>query len=392
MDAPAFRPGRWFAVLVMKYFEGGGFWDRDAGMYLQGFQALGIDARFVALGEPAVSTDRPLILCAQAQMEDAQWWRQWNLEGVVLYSWALPRFTGIIRALNQAGIKVVLLLDTDGVMLPQIWPARYLEVKYHYAKASGKLLPWADALARTLFGSFTSRQAGTVEHLAYASRIALPSPISLQRYARFLSVLGRADLISKLVMIHHPVVNQMRYAAGTAKRPVIIAVGNWQLHLKGAPLLVRTLGVVLAREPAYSARLIGAGADALRRLVQALPSEVQTRIQVLGPVPHQQLPAHYQESQIILSTSTSESFGIACAEALCCGCSVVGLAKIGSMIHFCSTYSGTLAPTRSVGNYSDAVLAEISAWRNGERDPEKMSAIWTRKCHVENVARAVVSL
>ena len=95
-------PGRWFAVILLQYNLRDPFWDRDAGLFHEGFKANGVDSRFVALGDPAMEQRPDLVLASQPQMEDPAWWRQWNLEGVVLYSWALPRFTRVTRALIAA--------------------------------------------------------------------------------------------------------------------------------------------------------------------------------------------------------------------------------------------------------------------------------------------------
>ena len=45
---------RWFCAIPMKYSETGRFWERDAGLVCQGLRMLGMDSRFVALGEPGM--------------------------------------------------------------------------------------------------------------------------------------------------------------------------------------------------------------------------------------------------------------------------------------------------------------------------------------------------
>jgi len=385
-------PQRWFSCIVMNYFEGGGFWDRDAGLLYQGFRRTGIDSRFVALGEPHVDEDRGLILASRTQMETPAWWKQWGLDGVVLYSWALPRYTPIASAIKQAGARLLILLDTDGVMLPQVWFWRYLQLKYYYAKSAGSYFPGLTSVLKAIAAMPKARYQALTRHLEYADFVGLPSPISLQRYARFLLAIKRPDLVQKLRLVHHPASSDMRYDPGTPKAPVIIAVGGWDRLVKGGELLVRVLDNVLSREPAYSGRIVGSGETLIRKLVEKLPKEIHSRIEITGPISHNRIAAECQKSQIAVNTSTSESFGIACAEALCCGCSVVGHALIGSMIYFCSASSGTLASTRSLGNYTDALLAEIHAWRSGERDPVQISNTWTRRLHVERIAEAVVNL
>jgi glycosyltransferase involved in cell wall biosynthesis len=386
------RPGRWFAVILLQYNLRDPFWDRDAGLFYEGFKANGVDSRFVALGDPSIEQRPDLVLASQSQMEDPAWWRQWELEGVVLYSWALPRFTNITRALKDAGVKVVLVLDADGVRSPHVWFSRYLQTKYVYARMERRWFPWAIALAKTLGALPRSHYTQTLQHLELADRIGVPSPLGMQRFSRFLLGCGRADLVPRLALLHHPVASHMAYHPAVNKQPLIVAVGGWERLVKGAPLLVRALELALPRRPEYRARIIGSGREVIQRLVSRLPAGLQPRIEITGAIPNHQLSRHYQEARIFVNSSHSESFGIAAAEALCCGCSVVGTALIASFNYFCSEASGTLSCNRSPALFCDAICAEMAAWDSGMRDPARISATWTGRLHAKHVARAVVRM
>ena len=385
-------PGRWFAVILLQYNLRDPFWDRDAGLFHEGFKANGVDSRFVALGDPAMVQRPDLVLASQPQMEDPAWWRQWKLEGVVLYSWALPRFTRVTRALKEAGVKVVLVLDADGVRSPQVWFSRYLHTKYVYARMERRFFPWAVALAKTLGALPRSHYTQTLQHLELADWIGVPSPLGMQRFSRFLLHCGRPDLVPRLTLLHHPVASHMTYNPAVRKQPLIVAVGGWERLVKGAPLLVQALARALPRRPEYRARIIGSGREALEERVGKLPPEVRQRIEILGPIPNSQLGRHYQEARIFVNSSYSESFGIAAAEALCCGCSVVGTALIASFNYFCSEASGTLSCNRSPALYCDAICAEMAAWDSGRRDPARISATWTARLHAGQVARSVLDI
>ena len=99
-----------------------------------------------------------------------------------------------------------------------------------------------------------------------------------------------------------------------------------------------------------------------------------------------------RNSKIFLMSSRHESFGIAAAEALCAGCSVVGPPHIPSVPWFCGSDSGTVATTYSKTGLGDALEAEASAWETGMRDPLKISANWHSRVGAEAVARQLVSL
>jgi glycosyltransferase involved in cell wall biosynthesis len=376
----------------MTYSESGAFWDRDGGLVVRGFQKLGVDSRFVALGEPSRREDVPLILCTLAQMMDPNWWRQWNLEGVVLYAWALPRYEPIARAIKTAGVKLNLFLDSDGIVHPHIWPWRYLQEKYYAERDRTEWFPAGWALLKTLAATIRSRHTRTLQHLEHGDFLTLSSPLAQQRYGRFLMAVRRPDLVQRLRLVPYAVTEDMIYNPPIRKQPLIIAVGRWQSFQKGTPVLVRVLERVLSEQPEYSARIIGGGAERVRRLAQFLDDGCKSRINILGPVSHQQLAHHYQESQILLCTSYQESFHIAAGEALCCGCSVVGDVRISSMPYFCSASSGTVSCDLSVNNLGDALNSEIDAWRRGERDPIQISRTWTARLHPERVAGTFLNL
>ena len=95
---------------------------------------------------------------------------------------------------------------------------------------------------------------------------------------------------------------------------------------------------------------------------------------------------------MFLCTSRQESFLIAAGEALCCGCSVVGDARIASMPCFAGMSSGTTSCDSSVDNLRDALTAEINAWQSGQRDPVQISQAWQARLHTDHVAETFLKL
>jgi glycosyltransferase involved in cell wall biosynthesis len=376
----------------MKYRETGSFWERDNGLVCLGFRMLGMDSRFVALGEPGVREDVPLITCTPEQMQDAKWWGQWKVDGVVLFAWALPRYEPIARAIKVAGIKLFLLLDTDGTVSPHVWPRRSLHLKYIRERDSGKWFSASRALIKMAVSSFKFRHAGTLRHLEHADLIVLPSPLAKQRYRRFLLAVGREDLIDRLRLAPFPVTQDMIYDSRIPKRRIIIAVGRWLSVQKNTPLLGRVLEYVLQEQPQYTVRVIGGGGEQVRKRLPKLETSHESRVDIVGHVEHAKLPAFYQESQIILCTSYSEGFPNAMGEALCCGCSVVGDIRISPFSYYVQFGSGTLACDLSPNNFRDALFAEIDAWEMGDRDPVQISKTWTEKLHPDRVAKTFLNL
>jgi glycosyltransferase involved in cell wall biosynthesis len=109
-------------------------------------------------------------------------------------------------------------------------------------------------------------------------------------------------------------------------------------------------------------------------------------------VQHTALKRHYQEAQIVLFTSRYEGFPIAGEEALSCGCSVVGPATLPAFPYMASESSGTCAISRETGDMCDALLAEMTMWRRGLRDPKRISDAWRGRAVASSVAAQVISL
>ncbi len=385
-------PGRWLWAIPMLYREDGAFWDRDGGLVCLGARMLGMDARFVALGPPGERKDVPLITCTLDQMQEAAWWKQWEVDGALLNAWALPRYEPIARAIKMANLRLILTVDNEGLVSPHVWPWMFLRQKYFTERESGKWFPTGWALLKTVVGSFRMRHAGAMRHLEHGDLIVLPSPLARQRYSRYLLAMKRADLIGRLRSAPYAVVKEMTCEPATPKKSVIIAVGRWQSDQKNTPLLVRVLERVLLEQPEYSARIIGSGSEVVQKLAQRMNADCRARLDIVGRVGHAKLPAFYNESQIFLCTSRYESFMIAAGEALCCGCSVVGDARLTSMVYFAGLSSGTTSCDSSEDNLRDAVMAEINAWQSGERDPVQISQTWQARLHADRVAAAFLKL
>ena len=393
MNDVSIEPRRWFCAIPMTYSEAGRFWVRDTGLVCLGFRTLGIDSRFVALGEPCIHEDMPLITGTLGQMQDAAWWKQWQVGVLLLCTWALPQFEPIAKAVKDAGIKLFLIMDSDGFVSPHVSP--WISFQHKCVREMDDHKSWfprGRALIKAVVSSFKLRHKKTIRHLEHADLVVLPSPLAKQRYRRFLLAMGRPDLAARLKYVPYAVTSDMVYDGRIAKRPLIIAVGRWHTEQKNAPLLARVVQRVLQEQPEYSVRILGDDGELVRNFLLPRNNEYAARVEILGNLEHKKLPPLYQESQIILCTSYMESFHIAAAEALCCGCSVVANGRISSMPYFVQFGSGAISCDLSLSGFTDALFAEIDCWKTGDRDPLQISKTWTAKLHPQEVARSFVRL
>jgi len=359
----------------MVYSDDGGFWDRESGLFCQGFRSLGQDSKLVALGNPGLATKAPVHLGSLEDLMDPGFWRKLNPTGVVFYSWAVPKYEPIARAIKESGAKLVLKLDSDGVKSPRVSFWLQLVRAIYSSRDIKKPLPTLYGIAHTillrLFPSLHDEKM--IRHLEHADVIGIECPVAQARLRRLLRGYGREDLARRVEVIPHPVTADAVQDPAIPRERCIIAVGRWSSWQKDAPMLIRVLAATLAAYPAYSAELYGSGGDILQRLIRDLPAEICGRVKIGGSVDHSALIGHFQRSRILFMPSRFEGFPNTASEAVCCGCSVVGPAQLSALVYLGGKSSGTLAPYRTFPHLRDALEAEICEWEAGHRDPAAIS-------------------
>ena len=124
---------RWFTSTPCNFDGDQTFFDRDSGLTMRGFTALGIESGSITLG-PAKETDLPAMTRATRQeLESPEWWAAMNLDGLVFYTWGQARYAGMVRAAMQAGIQVAQVTDAQGVSsILADWRANLRAEAAHY--------------------------------------------------------------------------------------------------------------------------------------------------------------------------------------------------------------------------------------------------------------------
>lgn len=384
---------RWFTTTPLTHKESPEWWGREAGALCLGFRELGLDSRFVLFGPPGPREDA-IVLARPDDVENSAWWKQQELTGVALYAWGAPRYEPIARAIKQSGAKLILRLDTDGLNSPRIWFWRYFITALHTCRDERRTLSALRALAKTLVFRFvpSAFDEKFKRHLSHADLILVESPLAEQRLKRFLAGPENATLRQKMVMAPPQISPRFSFDPAVAKKRQILAVGRWDTGQKDAPMLLASLGQVLTVDPDCTVVIAGDPQAGLQSLLNRLPPEVQARVSLLGRIGHEELLRHYRESRMIFFSSRFEGFPNSAVEALCCGCSVVGPAVIGSMNYCVTPACGTLACRRTPQDFADALLAELAAWDRGERQPEQFSAWWQKTSWAPNVARRLLQI
>jgi hypothetical protein len=371
---------------------------RDTGLLSTGFKIAGYRSRPM-MPSPACVEDDPLILRVDPPeaMWDASYWKSLGAEGVVLYAWGVPQYTGIAKAIKDAGLRLVVHLDSAGLMSPIVDGWNYSKlVMYRYRMNDGPVLGSAKgmmSITRSMIPWIMDLPR--LEHMAHGDVIGAVSPVACERIQHFARFYGRDDIAEKVKMVLHPISPKMRWT-GTEKEKKICIVGRWTRTdwVKGPWLMAGALGRVLAEHPDYRAVVVGTKDQFVEEIVNTLPSDVRDRIELTGRLSNPEVSEIYASSRISICTSYSEGFHTASAEAVCAGCSVVGYESpyLPNLPYFASENSGSIGSDGSPEAVAVAVDQEIRHWEAGHRDPAAISEIWSSRLHADKVANEIVRL
>jgi hypothetical protein len=130
----------------------------------------------------------------------------------------------------------------------------------------------------------------------------------------------------------------------------------------------------------------------MRSWHESLTKSVANRVELHGNVRNTDIGLALQRAQISLCTSLTESYHTVSAEALCCGCSIIGpdCPEVPSMKWFATEPHGRIA-RRETTTMVEAIQHELTAWDNGQRNPITISQKWGATLHAPNVATAILN-
>jgi glycosyltransferase involved in cell wall biosynthesis len=229
-------------------------------------------------------------------------------------------------------------------------------------------------------------------HLKQGDVIACVSPKAAEHYRKLCRIYGGMNLADRVRVVPHAVESRFRFS-GAPKPRQVACVGRWQDVVQKRPwLLMEVIGALVATDDEVSVVIAGNPTAELETWHRALPVLQRGRVQIRGRVDRYELAKILAESQVFYSPSAFESFGIAAAEALCAGCSVVAgrSMSMASFEWFVSEESGTLAEMDNHNGHVSALQDELAAWRDGRRDGGGISKVWCERLHAERVAGKIL--
>ncbi|MGE9271622.1 MAG: glycosyltransferase [Verrucomicrobiales bacterium] len=347
---------------------------------------------------PAQPGDLPeLVRTKYSNLESVDWWRNLQIDGLVLYAWGHPKFRHVARAVHEAGIRLVLNQDSGGWVSPRLGLRPWLGEQARLTGAGrvpGGRLHFIGQVAKGLSVGVLYTDRFRRRHFSYGDRIAAVSPVASERYQRLMECYGFRDSNRRVELLPHPVDPKFLYRGGKKERR-LIAVGRWQdERQKRTRFLIEVLDRVLAKDTVLGVDLVGDPGANLIRWYSGLPLSLRGRIRLHGRVEPHVLVEMFEVSQVLYCSSAFESFHIASGEALCCGNSVVSSRSVSlaSFEWFTGEGDGSLARHDQPGSHVAAILAELDRWQRGEHDASRISARWTTRLHAPQVAARVLAM
>ena len=386
---------RWFTCTPVAFGGGADFFARDSGLMCRGLQALGCESIAVMPGVRQEDDEADLLRTEYDNLESAEWWQSHHLDGVVLYAWGSPKFRKVAAAIHKAGIFLVLNQDNGGLVSPLVGFRDWLEEQWILAgqgRGPGAWLRFLKLSLRGLSAGLFLTDPLRAAHLKQGDVIACVSPMAAEHYQKLCRIYGGQDLADRIRLIPHAVESRFRFSGGQ-KRGQVACVGRWQDVLQKRPwLLMDVIGSLLATDEKISVVIAGNPTAELETWHHFLPASQRDRVQLRGRVDRDELAEILAESQLFYSPSAFESFGIAAAEALCSGCSVVAgrSVSMAGFEWFVSENSGKLAGTDDACGHLQTLRDELANWKHGDRDPARIAATWCDRLHANKVAEAVI--
>jgi|694.fasta_scaffold110456_2 glycosyltransferase involved in cell wall biosynthesis len=380
-------------------FEGDNrFFTRDSGLFSRGLSLLGVESLPV-MPEPPWKTDRSdLLRVPYSRLEDWDFWRSLRLDGLILYSWAAPRYLPIARAVQNAGIPFLVNVDSCGLVSrsanPRLWRRDLLPYLWRRARSPLEMARFLSQVVDNLGIHRVAR--GRLNTYESATAVCGVSPLATQWMRNEAVYFGREHLLPTIQYLPHPQMSIFSYS-GEQKENLVLSVARWEKEddtQKNPTTLLDALDGFLGARPDWRACVIGNGASRLANRLDRLQLKNLRRCDFVNFITPDKLVALFCKARIGFWSSRSEGQIGAGAQALCCGCSVVGgsAGTLSCFHHYVSRESGRLALGMDATSLTEALRLEADAWDKRERDPKRISAIWCSEFHEKAVAKRGLEL
>lgn len=338
--------------------------------YVRGFRRLGYDPITVCLPPAAEGYEPPVAIAShEAALRDPAFYHSLRCEIGVVVTWlGLP---DVMRAMKAAIPWVVSVSDSDGQVGARAHPQATFTRGLHQHSAWGMQLRAAKYWAQQYLFGGGQLDADVLESAAVADRITMTSPLAVEHLRKYFHHHARPKLADKVTHTPYPVDDEFltgNVLAAGERANRVIAIGRWDDPQKDAGLLAEGIAWAAARSPATEFVIAGRNGNVVTQRCG--------RIRDMGVQPPEAVADLLRTSRVLVVPSRWESGPIVAFEAVSCGASVVGSARVPACRWL--ERDGGCFTRRSASSLGAALVNELRAWDAGRRDSAAIATTWRK--------------
>ena len=382
---------------LMPFAADDSFFTRDSGLLCRTLQDLGIESQVIMPARDGV--DPPdIIRASPAEFTDPAWWKSLGIDGVVFIAWGFKQHTPVLRAARAAGIRTCAIIETCGNPFPYGEIPGTIRMFWRKGKYVER---FPKRLAGTAASSLLAALKGLADQYHRSVQIGVPhiaafdTPSGMERCLKVARLFPWIDWQTRPILLGYPIPDSFSPRPLDKRQPNMVAVARWDaLRHKRPHVLMKMIGHVLPMHPTVTFEIFGRLIPAMEQWHAGLPTHFQNRVRLRGIQPSTSISEALGRSQILYCPSAMDGIPLAVVEGLCGGCSVAGLETrdIAGLHWAVQEGDGSFARDDSTSSHAAAVLNELSAWQQGQRDPMKISEKWKAWFSARDFARRMVGL
>jgi glycosyltransferase involved in cell wall biosynthesis len=357
--------------------------NKDPGVIIEYLQKNNISTKIFSQFASAEVMSRYNVEIINARTRNTkEYWEKANIDVLIIYSWLSLRYSKMILAAKQANLKIILKLDSDGYLMSPFYPS-YLKVFGLENNILAKIKHLVRLVQWRLFGEFFSKKR--LKQVEMCDAAIIESPQARLNIEISLDCFKKLFLIEKIKIIPNPVIDISTY--NNEKENIITCIGRWDDNRKNSPALLRVLSNF---HHDWKIIIIGKGANEIGKKIKKINNKID--IESSEKISHQEVINKLSQTKIFFSPSISESFNLSAAEALCCGCSLVG-SPLPSFDYFIkNNFSGTLAEDLKAASFLKSLESDIEKWNNNLYQPSKIAEYWQYELSPNKIAKQIINL
>jgi glycosyltransferase involved in cell wall biosynthesis len=357
----------------------------DVFVYIRELTCLGHEPIVICRDRSEFVADVPVYVASAAELCDSQFYAPHRLDIAIVFSWLHD--SAVTRALKDSKVYVVQRSDTDGQINVRSFPAASLRKSVIIESGPFIAVRCFKHWLKRYIWLHKEEAADSLSCIEQADLTAVETDEARTNLTKFLADYGRTDLIERIRVVPHFVSERFgRRVLPSVKRRKVVSIGRWSEPQKNAALLASTIRRYLKLDSSVEFIIVGDGGESVfGPLRKTLP-----QVSYIGATPHDKVSELLADCQIFFSAARWEGQSIAALEALAMGCSIVAT-PIPGFIDICKHPDcGTVSRGHSSTHLADALLQEMTAWREGRRDHRKISESWRLRHEPHDVIQSLI--